>query len=99
MQKETSHTFPSKFAVEMTLMMRQEEVRTNVLKSNVVTLCYSKPNQRRSVDMDCFLCAKDGQADVREVANGLLKGRDLMHGETFFKNRLYLIGPMVEDHR
>lgn len=100
MQEEASYAVQWKSAVEMALLMKQDWIRTYVLKGNVVAECYPKPNHRRSVDLDCFLRSEDGNSEVWEDGNKLIEKQGFEVRRDYYKNSTFLLpGLTVENHR
>ena len=100
MQEEASYAVQWKAAVEMALLVKQEGIRTYVLKGNVVAECFPKPNHRRSVDLDCFLRSEDGHSEVWEDGNKLIEKQGFEVRRDYYKNSTFLLpGLTVENHR
>ncbi len=100
MQEEVTYAVQWKSAVEMALLMKQEGIRTYVLKGNVVAECYPKPNHRRSVDMDCFLRDEDGAEEVWEMGNQVVERQGFEVRRDYYKNSTWVLpGLTVENHR
>lgn len=100
MQEEVTYAVQWKSAVEMSLLMKQEGIRTYVLKGNVVAECYPKPNHRRSVDMDCFLRDENGAEDVWEMGNQIVERQGFEVRRDYYKNSTWVLpGLTVENHR
>jgi hypothetical protein len=100
LQEEASYSIQWKSAGEMAKLMKQEGIRTYVLKGNVVAECYPKPNHRRSVDLDCFLRTEDGQSDVWEDSNKFIEKQGFKVRRDYYKNSTFILsGLTVENHR
>ena len=88
---------------KMALLFHQNGIRTYVLKGNVVSECYPKPERRVSCDLDCFLI-NENQNDNEKVAwekgNRLIEEAGCEVERVFYKNSTFhLLGLTVENHR
>lgn len=87
-------------ACKMAQLFQQNGIRTYVLKGNVVSECYPKPEHRVSCDFDCFLLPEEGEADAWEKGNQLIEEAGYEVGRGFYKNSsFHLQGLTVENHR
>lgn len=87
-------------ACKMAQLFQQNGIRTFVLKGNVVSECYPKPEHRFSADFDCFLLPDDGSTDVWERGNQLVEGIGYKVERQYYKNSKFLFsGLIVENHR
>lgn len=87
-------------ACKVAQLFHQNNIRTYVLKGNVVSECYPKPQHRVSSDFDCFLLPEEGYTDVWEIGNGLIEKADYEVERVFYKNStVHLPGLSVENHR
>lgn len=90
-------------ACKMAQLFHQNNIRTYVLKGNVVSECYPKPQHRVSADFDCFLVNEnqnENEKDVWEKGNQLIEEAGYEVEKVFYKNSTFhLHGLTVENHR
>lgn len=87
-------------ACKIAQLFHQNHICTFVLKGNVVSECYPKPEHRVSSDVDCFLLPEEGDDDVWEKGNQLMEEAGYKVGRGFYKNSsFHLSGLTVENHR
>jgi hypothetical protein len=87
-------------ACKMAQLFHRNGICTYVLKGNVVSECYPKPEHRVSSDFDCFLFPTEGGFDAWECGNGLIEKAGYEVENVFYKNSTFqLPGLMVENHR
>ena len=103
-QSEQQYAVQEHAAAEMALLLHQHGIRTYVLKGAVVAECYPRPEQRRSVDMDCFLVNDNDNhndnEDVWERGNRELEEQGFEVRRDFYKNSTVVLpGLTVENHR
>lgn len=99
-QDESLVSDQKKAADEMAELFFRNGIKTYVLKGAVIAECYPKPDHRRSVDMDCFLVPQQGDSDVWELGNSLIREKGYKVSDGFYKNStFYLEGLTVENHR
>lgn len=99
MQDEARYAVQHKAAIEMALLFHNNYIRTYVLKGEVVSECYPKPEHRVSSDMDCFLLPIQGAFDAWSLGNELVKSQGFEVGIGFYKNStFYIPGLIVENH-
>ena len=88
---------------KMAQLFHQNGIRTFVLKGNVVSECYPKPQHRVSSDVDCFLVNEnqnENEKDVLEKGNQLIEDAGYKVGRGFYKNSsFHMPGLTVENHR
>lgn len=100
MKEETCYAIQWNSAIKMASLMKQEGIRTYVLKGNVVAECYPKPSHRRSVDFDCFLRAIEGSLDVWEKGNFIIERIGFDVKRNYYKNSTFTLPDLiVENHR
>lgn len=100
MQMESLYAVQQKTAAEMALLFHTNYIRTYVLKGAVIAECYSMPNHRRSVDMDCYLMPENSDFDAWKLGNDLIKGKGFEVNADFYKNSTFVLpGLMVENHK
>lgn len=99
-QMESRSDAQTKTATSLGELFHSNGIRTYVLKGAIVAECYPKPKHRLSADMDCFLLPSEGDADVWQLGNDLVKEKGYEVSEGFYKNSsFHLPGLMVENHR
>ena len=100
MQEEQRYAVQSKTAAKLAERLQSDDIRTYVLKGQVVAECYPKPEHRESVDLDCFLAPADGEADVWEKGNAIVENSGYRVERGYYKNSSWFLpGLMVENHR
>ena len=100
MQDESRCLVQTEAASKMALLFRDNDIRTYVLKGDVVSECYPKPEHRVSSDMDCFLLSNHGTFDAWSFGNDLIRTRGFQVSTDFYKNStFYLPGLTVESHQ
>lgn len=83
----------------MAQLFHQNNIRTYVLKGNVVSECYPKPQHRVSSDFDCFLLPEEDGFDAWEKGNQLIEKAGYEVEKVFYKNSTFhLSGLTVENH-
>ena len=98
--EETQYNIQWKAACELAVLLKNEGIRTVVLKGNVVSECYPIPQHRRSVDLDCFLLPESGSDDVWEKSNQIIERAGFKVKRDYYKNSTWLVpGLSVENHR
>lgn len=96
---EAQNAAQKKTAEKMAALFSRNYIRTYVLKGEIVSECYPKPEHRLSVDLDCFLVA-DGNFDAWSFGNDLIRARGFQVDEDYYKNSTFcLSGLTVENHR
>ena len=99
LQNESIYAVQQKAAAEMALIFYSKGIRTYVLKGNVVSECYPKPEHRVSVDVDCFLLS-DKDEDAWGIGNESIKEQGFEVCYDYYKNStFYMPGLTVENHR
>ena len=87
-------------ACKMAHLFHLNGIRTYVLKGNVVSECYPKPEHRCSCDFDCFLLSEEGDEDVWENGNKIIEEDGFKVDRRFYKNSKYSFYCLtVENHR
>lgn len=87
-------------ACKMAQLFHQNNIRTYVLKGNVVSECYPKPKHRVSADVDCFLLPQKCDFDAWDKGNHLIEETGGDVEIVFYKNSTFrLPGLTVENHR
>lgn len=84
MQGEERYAVQRTAAEKMAQLFHDNHIRTYVLKGEVVSECYPRPNHRVSVDLDCFLTegfkkfnCLSGSSNVLESSSVQGNGRDV----------------------
>ncbi len=100
LQDENNNTIQLKEASEMATLFHSNDIRTYVLKGQVVAECYPRPEHRVSVDMDCYLLPEKSDFDAWSLGNDLVKENGYEVGFEFYKNSTFnLPGLTVENHK
>lgn len=100
MQDEARYAAQQKAAKQMADLFGENYIRTYVLKGDVVSECYPKPEHRVSSDMDCFLLPSEGDFDAWGRGNDLIKSNGNEVGIGFYKNSTFHLPKLtVENHR
>lgn len=90
-------------ACKLAHLFHQHGIRIFVLKGNVLSECYPKPQHRVSADFDCFLFNEnqnENEKDVWEKGNQLIEEAGCEVEKVFYKNSTFhLPGLTVENHR
>ena len=87
-------------ACKLAQLFHQHGIRTFVLKGNVVSECYPKPEHRVSADFDCFLLPEEDGFDAWEKGDQLIEEAGYEVEKVFYKNSTFrLPGLTVENHR
>lgn len=90
-------------ACKLAQLFHQNHIRTYVLKGNVLSECYPKPQHRVSADFDCFLVNEnqnENEKDVWEKGNQLIEDAGCEVEKMFYKNSTFhLPGLTVENHK
>lgn len=90
-------------ACKLAHLFHQYGIRIFVLKGNVLSECYPKPQHRVSADFDCFLLNEnqnENEKDVWEKGNQLIEEAGCEVEKVFYKNSTFrLPGLTVENHR
>ena len=90
-------------ACKLAHLFHQHGIRIFVLKGNVLSECYPKPQHRVSADFDCFLLNEnqnENEKDVWEKGNQLIEEAGCEVEKVFYKNSTFrLPGLTVENHR
>lgn len=90
-------------ACKLAHLFHQHGIRIFVLKGNVLSECYPKPQHRVSADFDCFLVNEnqnENEKDVWEKGNQLIEEAGCEVEKVFYKNSTFrLPGLTVENHR
>ena len=101
--EEERYNYQWNEACKMALQFHQNNIRTYVLKGNVVSECYPKPQHRVSADFDSFLVNEnqnENEKDVWEKGNQLIEEAGYEVEKVFYKNSTFrLPGLTVENHR
>lgn len=101
MQLEAKGTVRRRKAEAMARLFSEHEIRTYVLKGQIIAECYPKPAHRLSADLDCFLLPLPGMDfDAWERGNALMEEKGYEVSRDFYKNSSFrLKGLLVENHR
>lgn len=100
LQIENNQAVQWKAQCELALLLRDNEIKTYVLKGVVISECYPNPTHRQSVDMDCFLKSFQDYSDVWEKGNKIIEERGFNVERRYYKNSTWFIpGLTVENHR
>ena len=100
MQSEQQYGVQMKSSIKMALLLRNNLIRTYVLKGVVISECYPKPNHRVGGDMDCFLLPVKGDFDAWHLGNDLMKANGFEVRDNFYKHSKYILpGLTVESHQ
>ena len=87
-------------AEDMAKLFYHNAIRTYVLKGNVISECYPKPNHRVSVDVDCFLLPSIGGFDAWALGNDLIRAKGFRVNTDFYKNSSFdIAGVNIENHQ
>ena len=105
---ESQYAVQRRVASEMALLFHNNQIKTYVLKGEVIAECYPNPTHRVSADMDCFLTEDvsyiNNQNSMHErnawaLGNDLIKAQGFEVETLFYKNSSFMInGLMVENH-
>lgn len=99
LQAESRYAAQKKAASEMALLFHKYQIRTYVLKGEVVAECYPKPEHRYSADFDCYLLPAEGDFDAWQLGNDLIRAKGFDVDKSFYKNSTFhLSGLTVENH-
>ena len=100
MRDEQQHDLQWKSTCEFAKVLAKEDIKTYVLKGEVVAECYPIPNHRTSADFDCFLLPLKGDFDACEKANCLMEERGYEAKRGYYKNSTIVLPYLiVENHR
>lgn len=100
LQIENNQAVQWKAQCELALLLRDNEIKTYVLKGVVISECYPNPTHRQCVDMDCFLESFQDYSDVWEKGNKIIEERGFKVERRYYKNSTWFIpGLTVENHR
>ena len=100
MQEEARYAEQQKTARKMANLFGKNYIRTYVLKGEVVSECYPKPEHRVSSDMDCFLLPVGGEFDAWTLGNDLMKSQGVEVRTSFYKNSTFFMPNLtVENHK
>lgn len=101
MQMEKTAANQRKKAVAMAHLFSEHDIRTYVLKGQVIAECYPKPLHRLSADVDCLLLPAVGMDfDAWERGNDLMRGKGFRVTRGYYKNNSFRQkGFLVENHR
>lgn len=110
LQGESVNAIQQKSSAEMALLLKENSIRTYVLKGQVIAECYPNPTHRSSADMDCFLTkefkssifqdVQEDSWDVWEKGNAIIEKNGFKVDRSYYKNStFYLPGLTVENHR
>lgn len=98
--EESLYAIQWKTACELALQLKNQGIRTYVLKGAIVAECYPIPQHRRSVDLDCFLLPEEGERDVWEEGNQTIEKAGYKVQRDYYKNSTWSVpGLTVENHR
>lgn len=97
MAEEKRYAIQKNAERELAASLKKVGIHTYVLKGEVVSECYPKPEHRRSVDLDCWL---GGPEDVWEKGNLLVEKLGYEVKRDYYKNSTWLLpGLTAENHR
>ena len=100
LQGESVYAHQRAVAVDVANLFYHNAIRTYVLKGNVISECYQKPNHRVSVDIDCFLLPNKGDFDAWSLGNDLIRAKGFIVNTDFYKNSSFDIsGVYIENHQ
>lgn len=110
LQSESIYAVQQKVAAEMALLFHNNQIRTYVLKGEVVAECYPRPQHRISADLDCFLIREsidsikksdqESNCFAWSFGNELISAQGFEVDRGFYKDStFYLPGLTVENHR
>ena len=100
MQMESQYDVQQKASIIMAELFRRNCIRTYVLKGMVISECYPEPRHRVAGDLDCFLLPMNGDYDVWELANDIIKANGFEVEDNFYKHSKFtLLGLTVENHQ
>lgn len=109
LQGESVNAIQQKSSAEMALLLKDNSIRTYVLKGQVIAECYPNPTHRSSADMDCFLVEEASSRlqvsgsrgfDAWEEGNAIIEKNGFTVDRSYYKNStFYLPGLTVENHR
>lgn len=87
-------------AFKMARLFHRNGIRTYVLKGDVVSECYPKPQHRVCCDLDCFLLPEESNFDAWDKGNRLIEDAGGKVEEIFYKNSTFHFPSlMVENHK
>lgn len=99
LQQENNYLVQQEAAAEMALLFHGSNIRTYVLKGQVVSECYPRPEHRPSVDMDCFLLPTNSDFNAWALGNDIVKENGYEVTYDFYKNSTFFFpGLTVENH-
>lgn len=100
LQGESVYAHQRAVGVDMANLFYCNAIRPYVLKGNVISECYPRPNHRASVDIDCFLLPDRGDFDAWSLGNDLIRAKGFTVNTDFYKNSSFDIsGVLVENHK
>lgn len=100
MQDEARYNDQKLKAIKLASLFHKNDIRTYVLKGEVVSECYPRPEHRVSSDLDCFLVSEKGTFDAWSLGNDLIKSKGYEVETLFYKNSTFFIpGLTVENHQ
>lgn len=107
-QLENSGAVQWKAECELATLLRDNQIKTYVMKGAVVSECYPNPRHRQSVDMDCFLTegvqelkgSRSSSYDVWEKGNKIVEEKGFEVERIHYKNSTWFLpGLTVENHQ
>lgn len=100
LQGETVFAHQRAVEVDMANLFYHNAIRLYVLKGNVISECYPRPNHRGSVDIDCYLLPDKGDFDAWCLGNDLIRAKGFNVNTDFYKNSSFDIsGVNIENHQ
>ena len=100
MKEESLNAVQWESSKQLASLLKQNGIKTYVLKGFIIAECYPKPKHRRSNDMDCFLQSSIENEEVWEAANTLVEKNGFEVIRDFYKHSTFLLpGLMVENHK
>ena len=89
-----------KLGSELSLLYKNNGIRTYLLKGAVIAECYPVPLHRRSNDMDIFLLPESAEGDAWEQGNRLAEEAGFEVDRGFYKHSLIVLPELdLENHR
>lgn len=100
LQGESVYAHQRTVAVDMANLFYNNDIRAYVLKGNVISECYPRPNHRVSADIDCYLQPVRDGLDAWSLGNDLIRAKGFQVNTDFYKNSSFDIsGVIIENHQ
>lgn len=100
LQGESKNVYQKEVAKDMANLFHRNDIRTYVLKGEIIAECYPAPSHRTSVDLDCCLLPDKGEFNAWELGNDLIRAKRIRVDTDFYKNSTFFLpGLTVENHQ